>query len=324
MRKPAMTLLCAFAAIVLSASGLEAAEPWPTRTITLVAPGPAGGTSDIFARLVADGLSKDLGQTVIVENRVGVGTMLGSQFVANAKPDGHTLLMGAAALAIGPHVYRSISFDPVRDLQPVRVIARFPNVVVVSGSGPIKSVNDLLEVLRANPGRYNYASGGIGISEHLAGELFKSMTGADILHVPFKGSTDAAIAVVTGDALVDFGNMAPVMPQVKAGKLRAIAVTGATRSFALPDVPTVAEAGVSGYEVTTWFGLLAPAGTPTDVIRTLDAATQRILALPVTRERLRAMGAEPTDEGPKAFAELLRSEHAKWGAVVRKANIRAD
>jgi tripartite-type tricarboxylate transporter receptor subunit TctC len=310
--------------LAFSGFGSRAAEAWPTRTVTIVAPGPAGSTSDLFARLVADGLAKELGRAVIVENRPGAGTPLGAQVVARAKPDGHTLLIGAAALAIGPHVYRNIAFDPVRELQPVRVIAHFPNVVVVSGTGSIKSVTELVGVIRANPGRFNYASGAVGISEHLAGELFKSMTGTDIVHVPFKGSTDAAMAVVSGDALVDFANIAVVLPQVKAGKLRAIAVTSATRSSNLPDVPTVSEAGVRGYDVSTWFGLLAPAGTPPEIIRILDEATQRLVALPESRERLRVMGAEPADEGPKAFAALLSSDSAKWGEVVRNANIRAD
>jgi tripartite-type tricarboxylate transporter receptor subunit TctC len=308
----------------LFAFGSEAAEAWPTRTVTIVAPGPPGSTSDLFARLVADGLVKELGRAVIVENRPGAGTLLAAQVVARAKPDGHTLLIGAAALAISPHIYRNIAFDPIRELQPIRVVAHFPNVVVVSGTGPIKNVSELLDTIRAHPGRYNYASGDVGISEHLAGELFKSMTGADIVHIPFKGSTAAGLAVVTGDALVDFGNIAAVLPQVRAGKLRAIAVTSRTRSSNLPEVPTVSEAGVAGYDVSTWFGLLAPAGTSPEIIRILDQATQRLVALPHNKERLRVMGAEPADEGPRAFAALVSSDSAKWGEVVRKANIRAD
>jgi tripartite-type tricarboxylate transporter receptor subunit TctC len=315
-----------FAAVLvaLSAVGLQAADKWPMRTITIVAPGPAGSTSDIYARLVADGLSKELASSVIVENRSGVGTLLAAKMVAQAKPDGHTLLIGAAALAISPHVYKNMSIDPVRDFQTVRLIVRFPNVVVVASGSPVKSIEELLALVRANPGRYNFASGAVGISEHLAGELFKSMTNTDLVHVPFKGSADAAMSVVTGDALVAFGNMSVVLPHVKGGKLRAIAVTSATRSSTLPEVPTVAEAGVGGYEVSTWFGLLAPAGTSPEVIHALDQAAQRFLSSPETKERLRSTGAEPADEGPEAFAQLLQSEYAKWGAVVRKANVRAD
>jgi tripartite-type tricarboxylate transporter receptor subunit TctC len=308
----------------IAAASVHAADPWPSRTITLVAPGAAGGTSDIFARLLADGLSRELGRTVIVENRDGAGTLIGSKAVAGAKPDGHTLLIGAAAITISPHVMKGMALDPTRDLQAVRLLARFPNVMIVNAASPVASVPELLHQVRANPGRYNFSSGGVGISEHLSGELFMTMTGTHMVHVPFKGSTASAMAVVTGDALVSFGNMAAVMPQVKAGKLRAIAVTGSARSFNLPDVPTVAEAGVPGYEVSTWFGLLAPAGTPAEVIRTLDVATQKFLARPETRERLAGMGAEGVDEGPAAFAERVRADYAKWGEVVRNANIRID
>jgi tripartite-type tricarboxylate transporter receptor subunit TctC len=311
-------------ALALPVLDSRAADPFPSRTITVVAPGAAGGTSDIFARLLANGLAKELGNTVIVENRGGAGTLIGSQAVAHAKPDGHTLLIGAAALAISPHVYTNIALDPVRDFQPVRLLARFPNVVVVNASQPVNNVSELLALVRANPGRYNYSSGGAGISEHLSGELFLSMTGASLVHVPYKSSAEAVTAVVTGDALVMFANIAVALPQIKAGKLRAIAVTSAARSTSLADVPTVAESGVAGYDVTTWFGLLAPAGTPPDVIRALDEATQRILALPETRDRMAMLGAEPADEGPKAFAERLRSESAKWAPVVRKANVRAE
>jgi tripartite-type tricarboxylate transporter receptor subunit TctC len=320
--KPCIRFLAALSVAI--GTNAQAADAWPSRTITVVAPGPAGGTSDIFARLIADGLAKELGATVIVENRDGAGTLIGSKAVASAKPDGHTLLVGAAAIAISPQVYKTIDLDPRRDLQPVRILARFPNVVVVKGDAPVKNVAHLLDTVRAKPGAYNYSSGSVGISEHLSGELFKSMTGADILHVPFKGSANAALAVVTGDALVSFGNMAVVMPQVKAGKLRAIAVTSASRSTSLPDVPTVAESGVPGYEVSTWFGLLAPAGTPEPIVRRLDEATRKFLALPQTREKLLSMGAEPVDEGPAAFAAVLRRDWDKWGEVVRKANIRAE
>jgi len=321
-----MNRMLRIAAIALATASLHAAaaEPWPSRTITVVAPGAAGGTSDMFARLLADGLSKELGRAVIVENRDGVGTLLGSKAVAGAKPDGYTLLVGAAALTISPHVYKTIQLDPTRDLQPVRVLARFPNVVIVNAASPVSTMPQLMQQLRANPGRYNYSSGGIGISEHLSGELFKSMTGVDVVHVPFKNSTQSALAVVQGDAFVSFGNMAAVMPHIKGGKLRAVAVTSATRASSMPDVPTVAESGVPGYEVSTWFGLLVPAGTPPEIVRKLDDATRNVLASPQARERFKSMGAEPADEGPVAFAASLRSDWEKWGGVVRKADIRAE
>jgi tripartite-type tricarboxylate transporter receptor subunit TctC len=302
----------------------RAADQWPSRTITLVAPGPAGGTTDIFARILAEGLTRELGRTVIVENRDGAGTLIGSKAVATSKPDGHTLLLGAAAVTIAPHMNKAIELDPTRDLTPIRIVARFPNVMIVSANTPVTNVGQLLQMVRASPGKYNFSSGGIGISEHFSGELFKSLTGADLVHAPFKGSTQSALAVAAGDALVSFGNMAAVAPHIKAGKLRAIAVTSSTRSASLPEVPTVSESGVAGYEVSTWFGLLAPAGTPDAVVRRLDETAQRILSSPLTRERLAAMGADATDEGPAAFAAAIRTDWRQWGDVVRKANLRVD
>ena len=300
------------------------AQGWPSRTITLVAPGPAGGTADIFARLLADALAKDFGQPVVVENRAGAGTLLGTQHVARSKPDGYTLLVGAAALTIGPHLMKDVALDPARDLQPIRVLARFPNIVVTNADGPVKSVGALIQQARANPGRFNYASGGMGISEHLSGELFKSITGVDLVHVPYKGSADAVMAVVKGESLVAFANMPVAMPHVKAGKLRALAVTGANRSTVLTDLPTVAESGVQGYELSTWFGLLAPAGTPPEIVSKLDESTRRFLASPAAKERLALLGGDPADEGPDAFRSTIRADYAKWGDLIRKANIRAE
>jgi tripartite-type tricarboxylate transporter receptor subunit TctC len=321
MRKLLAMLLLGLAAAAHLAA---AAEAWPSRTITLVAPGPAGGTSDVFARLLAEALARDLGVNVIVENRSGAATMIGTQFVARAKPDGYTLLVGAAALTIGPHLMKDIAIDPTRELQPIRVLARFPNVVVTHPDSPVKDVRGLIREARAHPGRFNYASGGAGISEHLSGELFKSLTGVDLVHIPYKGSADAVMAVVKGESLVAFANMPVAMPQLRAGKLRALAVTGASRSTVLGELPTVAEAGVQGYELSTWFGLLAPAGTPPEVVRRLDEATRRFLESALARDRLAKLGGDPADEGPDDFRRTLAADYAKWGDLIRKANIRAD
>lgn len=320
--KNLIRILVLLAALPLATA--RAAEPWPARTITIVVPAPAGGTIDLFARLLTEALTRDLRGTVVVENRPGAGTNIGNQWVAQARPDGYTLLVGAAPLTINPHLYKSLAYDPIRDLQPVRLIARVPNAIVVKGDGPLKSVSELIEQVRANPGRFNYGSPGSGTSVHLATELFKSMTGTELVHVPYKSSPQSASAVLSGDVLVAFENMPIVLPLVKAGKLRALAVTGAARSPSLPDVPTVAEAGVKGYEVSAWFGLLAPARTPAEVVRRLDEATQRFLSSPEAKERIRALGAEPADEGPEAFERLMRAETEKWGALIRAAKIRAD
>ena len=316
-----------FIAILLL--GLAAALParaaeWPSRPIVIVAPGPAGGTSDVFARLVAEGLSRELGAPVIVENRSGAGTLIGAHAVASAAPDGHTLLMAAAAVTIGPHLYKTPKVDPLRDFTAVRLVARFPNLVVVGIASPASSVEDLIAAARREPRALNYSSGGVGISEHLSAELFQSLTGTSLTHIPYKGSADAVMAVVTGDAQVSFANMAVALPQVKAGRLRALAVTGAERVVGLPDVPTVAEAGVDGYEVSTWFGLLAPAATPRAIVARLDEATKRIVSQPAVRERAAALGAELADEGPAAFAARIRGDYEKWGALIRQKNIRAE
>ena len=304
-------------------SWAHAAEFWPSRVVTIVAPGAAGGTADTFARLLSELLANDVSKPVIVENRAGVGTLLGSQYVAQAKSDGHTLLLGAAALTIGPHIYKSIALDPTRDLQPIRLLAKFPNLVIVNAGMPIRSVSELVEKARSNPGRFNFSSGGVGISEHLSGELFKSMTGTDIVHVPYKSSAESVRAVLKGEVLVAFANVPLAMPHVRAGKLRALAVTSSNRSSSLPDIPTIAEA-VSGYELSTWFGLLAPVGTPSEIVQVLNKSTMRLTSTVEFKERLRSMGADPADEGPAAFAELIRKDWEKWGALVRKANIRSE
>ena len=319
-----MSLACRLVAVAVAFLALSspAAEPWPTRPIILVAPGAPGGTSDIFARLLAHGLSAELGHPVVVENRSGAGTMLASQWVSRAKPDGHVLLIGMAALAISPHVYPHMNVDPVRDFQPIRLVARSPNLVAVSAASAVMDMPQLLREIRANPKRFNYSSGGVGISEHLSAELFMAMTGVELVHVPYKTSADSVMAVAKGEALVTFGNMAVALPQVRAGKIRAIAVTGNRRFADLPDVPTVEESGVNGYEVSAWTGLLAPAGTPSDVVRRLDHAARRFLSTREARERFAAAGAEVVDEGPEAFAAVIRADSAKWGDLIRKTNLR--
>jgi tripartite-type tricarboxylate transporter receptor subunit TctC len=300
------------------------AQSWPTKPVTIVAPGPAGGTTDLLARMLGEGLTKELKQPVIVDNKPGAGTNIGNQAVARAQPDGYTLLIGAATLAINPAVYSKLAYDPQRDLLPIRLLARAPNVVVVAPTAPASNVTELINWARSNPGKLNYASPGSGTSVHMSAELFKSMTTTDIVHVPYKGSSQAVLAVLSGEAQMVFETILLVLPQAKSGKLRALAVTGATRSAAMPDIPTVSESGVAGYEVTPWFGVLAPTGIPAEVVRTLDETSRKIFATTTLSDRVRAMGADPADEGPDAFRALIRTETQKWAAVAKKANIRAD
>jgi tripartite-type tricarboxylate transporter receptor subunit TctC len=318
------TVIASTFAIGVALATSAVAQSWPTKPITIVAPGPAGGTTDLLARMLGEGLTKELKQRVIVDNKPGAGTNIGNQAFARAQPDGYTLLIGAATLAINPAVYSKLAYDPQRDLLPIRLLARAPNVVVVAPTAPASNVTELINWARSNPGKLNYASPGSGTSVHMSAELFKSMTATDIVHVPYKGSSQAVSAVLSGEAQMVFETILLVLPQVKAGKLRALAVTGATRSAAMPDIPTVSESGVAGYEVTPWFGVLAPTGIPAEVVRTLDETSRKIFATTILRERVRAMGADPADEGPDAFRALIRTETQKWAAVAKKANIRAD
>lgn len=320
MRTLLAAMLCLAATTLSEASLVD----WPLRPVVIVAPGAAGGTSDIFARLVADGLATELGSPVIVENRAGAGTLIGSHAVAHSTPDGHTLLMAAAAIAIGPHLYRSPAVDPLRDFSAVRLVARFPNVVVVGGTSRLTSVAQLIEEARRRPGELNYASGGVGISEHLSAELFQSLTKTSLTHIPYKSSNEAVMAVASGDAHVSFANLAVAIPLIKAGRLRALAVTGAERIREFPELPTVAESGVPSYEVSTWFGLLAPAGTPAPIVTRLDRLMRRWMSQAAVRQRIEALAAEPADEGPEAFSARIKADYDKWGALIREQKIRAE
>ena len=313
--------LIVVAALIPSAAG---AETWPARTVSVVAASAPGGTHDVFARLLAPGLSTALGQAVIVDNRAGAGSNIGYQSVAQAKPDGYTLLIGALPLASAPFIYKTLTYDPQRDLQPIRLIARIPNLVVVNAKSDVRSVKELVDLLKRNPGKYNYASPGAGTSVHLGTELFKDMTGTDILGVHYKSSAQSISAVLANEVLVAFENIPVALPHVRAGTLRALAVTSTTRSANLPDVPSMAEAGIAGYDVSSWFGLLAPTGTPPEVIRRLDEATLTYVKSPSMQEKLRAMGAEPASEGSDAFRQFIRAESEKWGKVIRKAGIKAE
>jgi tripartite-type tricarboxylate transporter receptor subunit TctC len=308
----------------IAATTVVRADAWPTRPLTIIAPAAPGGTSDLFARLLAEGLARELGQNVIVDNRPGAGTNIGNQAVARAAPDGYTLLLGMTTLAVNPHLYKDLPYDPQRDLKPIRLLGQMHNVVVVPATSSVTTLKSLIGEAQARPGAMNYASPGKGTSVHLATELFKSMSATDMMHVPYKSSALSAAAVMSGETHVAFENMPVVLGAVKAGRLRAIAVTGAKRSANLPDVPTVAEAGLAGYEVTGWFGLVAPAATPPEIVRRLDEATRRFMTLPQTQERIRTMGAEPADLGPADFAAMVRAENAKWGDVIRKANLRME
>jgi tripartite-type tricarboxylate transporter receptor subunit TctC len=313
------------AGLALASTFAFGESAWPTKSITMIVPFPPGGLADVVARPVADAMSRALGQPVVVENRGGAGGGIGLATAAKAAPDGYTVVMGALSThAVNPTLYQKMPYDAVKDFAPITMVAITPNVLVVSASSPYRSVQDLAAAAKANPGKLAFGSGSIGSAGHLAGELFKIKTGTDITHVPYKGAAPATQALLAGDIAFIFDNLASAMAQVKAGKERALAVTTAKRSPLAPDVPTMAEAGVPGFDISTWFGLLAPAGTPPDVIAKWNGAVVKILESPDMKARLTAQGAEPAPMTPTQFATFIAAEVTKYAAIIKASGAKVD
>lgn len=322
MRIPQRLALGAFlACFALGALG----QAYPSRTIRLVVPFPAGGTTDILARAAAQRLTESLGQPVVIDNRPGAGGNIGSDIVAKSAPDGYTLLMGTVGThAINPSLYSKMPYDHVKDFIPVVLVAAVPNVLVVNPSLPVHSVGDLIKLAKAKPGAINFASSGSGTSIHLSGELFKTMAHVDMTHVPYKGSAPALTDLIGGQVDVMFDNLPSSLAQIKGGKLRAVAVTSLKRAPALPDVPTIAESGLPGFEASSWFGVLAPAGTPFPVIARINSEVNKWLQSPDAREQLLAQGAEAAGGTPESFALHIRAETDKWAKVVKASGAKVD
>jgi tripartite-type tricarboxylate transporter receptor subunit TctC len=329
MRSPARRRLLAATAAALFPLPLFAQPAWPGKAVRIVVPFAAGGTTDILARALAPELSRAFGQPFIIENKPGAGGNVGADLVAKSN-DGHTLLMGTVGThAINPALYPKMPYDHVKDFVPVTLVAGVPNVLVMNPAKAeaykINSVPDLIRYAKANPGKLNMASSGNGTSIHLAGELFKTMTGSFMVHFPYRGSGPALLDLIGGNMDLMFDNLPSAMPQIKAGKLKALAVTSAERSAAVPDLPTVAEAGpLKGYEASSWFGLLAPAGTPADVVTRLQQETARALGSPALKERLLAQGAIPSGMSPADFGKLIAAETKKWAEVVKASGAKVD
>lgn len=318
--KPLMSIAL-LAATVLPMSA-QAAAAFPTKPIRIIVAYTPAGTTDILARAIGQKMSETWGQPVIVDNRAGAAGNIGTEVAARATPDGHTLIMGTAGThGINVSLYRKLSWHPVNDFAPVSLSAMVPNIMVVNNSLPVKNVREFVAHVKANPGKLSYGSPGNGSTAHLSMELFKSMTGSTIVHIPYKGSAGVLADVMGGQIAVTIDNMPPYIPQVKAGKIRALAVSTNKRSSAMPDLPTIAEAGVPGYEAGAWFGLLAPAGTPKAIVAQLSAESARILKLPDMSKRISELGAEPVGSTPEQFAELINSEIAKWAKVIKDANV---
>src|SRR5687768_15793175 len=313
-------------AVLLSVLVLDAAaqDAWPSRPVRFILPFPPGGGTDILGRLIAERLSANLGQAVVTENRGGAGGNVGAEAAARAAPDGYTIVLCAPSLAISPSLYSKLNYDPVKDFAPVSLVATVPNVMITHPSVPAQSLQEFIAHVKARPGAMNFGSGGQGTSNHLAGELFNIVTGAKLVHIPYKGVNLAMQDVLSGQIHLVVIGIPAAAPHVRAGKLRALAIVAPQRSSALPEVPTVAEAGLRDFEVTTWYGVLAPAGTPRNVVMRLNAELVKIMHSPELKERLAATGTDPLTSTPEEFAAYIKREIAKWGDVIRRAGVKAD
>lgn len=301
------------------------ADAWPSRTIKLIVPFPAGGAADAVARIYADKLGEALKQTVIIENKAGAGTAIAAEAVAKADPDGYTLsLASAGQLTILPHINKSIAYDPFKSFAPVSLLASVPYVVAASPNTPVSSVKELISAAKSEPGKFTYSSCGPGTGCHLSGELFKSLTGTELLHVPFKGSAPAVNALLGNHVTLAFDTLTVLAPQIREGKVKGLVVTSRERSPQLPDVPTAAEAGLQNFVVDSWFGLAVPAATPAAIVQRLNAEVIRIGKLPDVQERLGAQGLSVNTSSPEAFAQTIQSDYARWGKVVDDSGLQID
>ncbi len=326
MRDPMPNLLfpAISLALVLPAWTL-AADNYPSKPIRLLVGFPPGGSTDILSRMMGQKLADALGQQVVIDNRAGAAGNLASELVAKGNPDGYTLLMATVSShGINPGLYKKLSYDPIKDYAPVTLIASYPLILAVHPALPVKSVKDLIALAKAKPGHVRFGSSGNGSPGHLSGEIFKSMAGIDLVHVPYKGGAPSTIAVLAGEVQITFATLPGVMPHIKSGKLAGAAVTTIKRSPALPEVPTIAESGLAGFDVSSWAGLMAPAGTPKPILNRLHAAAVKALASADVRERLAGEGAEPVGSTPEQFAAFVKTELAKRALAIKQAGAQID
>ncbi len=310
--------------VLAAVAGPVLAQAWPAKPVTLVVPFPPGGTTDVLARALADRLQAALGQPVVVESKPGAGATLGADLVAKSRPDGYTLLMGAVHHTIASSVYRKLPYDFAKDFAPVSTVALVPNVLVVNANNPAKNVAELVAQAKAAPEKLSYGSNGNGTAQHLIGTQFENLTGTRIGHIPYKGSGPLTTDLIGGQITMSFDTVTPVLPHIKAGKLRALAVTTGQRSSALPEVPTLEEAGVKGIATGTWFGVLAPAATPREIVARLNAEIVKLLGAPEFRARLQEIGAEPVGNSPDQMAAQIKADTEKFARLVKDAKVTID
>lgn len=321
---PAMRRLMLAAAVALCGLGAARAAAFPDKPVRMIVAFPAGGGTDIVARLIAERLTALWGQQVIVDNRGGAGGVIGTEAAARAAPDGYTILMATLGnLSINPHLYK-MSIDPLKDLTPISNVVDVNFVLVANPKVPARNVKELIELARKQPGQITFSSSGVGGAPHLAGELFNQMAGVKLAHIPYKGSAPSFTDLIGGQVAVTFDSLVQALPYIQAGKLRALAVLGDKRSALLPDVPTLSEAGLRGYNFSNWFGLVAPAGVPADRIRTLNADVRKVLDEPAVKDQLAKMGAVPAGNTPEQFGKQIRDDSAKWARVIREQDIKAQ
>ncbi len=322
MKKMIRWILLAFA---FGLSGAALAQAWPVKPIRIVVSSGAGGTADILARLLGERIAPAMGQSMIIDNRPGAGGHLGAEMVARAPADGYTFLMsGSPTHSVGPHLFKNLPYDPMRDVPPVAMVATAPNLLVVNSSLAVNSVQDLVRLARERPGQLTYSSAGNGTSGHLAAELLRNTAHIDATHVPFKSGPEAVTAVLSGSVSFIFFTVPATLPQVKGGRLRALAVTSAKRTALAPGIPTVAESGFPGFDVLAWYGLFAPRGTPNAIVSRLSGEIEKVLRQPDIREKLAQLGAEPSYLGPEALTAFVASDSAKWGALIKGSGAKVD
>ncbi len=318
-------MVFAIVALAILLTGITAAplcaQAYPNRPIRFIFPFPPGGPTDILGRLIGQRLAERLGQPVVPENKPGAGANIGLEIGAKAKPDGYTITLASPSLSISPTLYKKLNYDSVKDFAPIALVAEIPNVLLVPASSPIKSLKELIAYAKANPGKLNFGSGGIGTSNHLASELLKTLAKINIVHVPYKGSNQAMIGMMGGEVGMVVVGIPPSQGHIKAGKVRALAVLSEERLPAFPGIPTAKEAGIDNFEVTTWYGILAPAGTPREIITRLNAELTKIVASADIKEKMQTAGFEPLTSSPEKFAEFIKTEIVRWGNVIKDANI---